>query len=119
MALLTAGFSLLGTFGAKSLLLCVLGGICLESGNAFVMMPAITAANNALPKDLMSHGTALITTMRQVIGAASVVVASSLITVLANSRPYHQALAQTSLWLLLLPLIGIGLGAFLQTKKAA
>lgn len=119
MALLTAGFSLLGTFGAKSLLLCVLGGICLESGNAFVMMPAITAANNALPKDLMSHGTALITTMRQVIGAASVVVASSLITVLANSQPYHQALAQTSLWLLLLPLIGIGLGAFLQTKKAA
>lgn len=117
MYLLILGFLVLGTIGAKSLFFCVLGGIFLESGNAFVMMPAITAANNVLPAKLISHGTALITTLRQVIGAASVVVASSLISIFAAAGSYQAALMQTSLWLLVLPLIGLGMSFFLHEKK--
>jgi MFS family permease len=118
MALIAGGFLLLGTLGAHWLWWSVLGGILLESGNAFTMMPALTAANNALPKDLMSHGTALITTMRQVIGAASVVIASGLIAYFADRLPYDQALLLTSRWLLLFPLLGLLLSFVLKTKKA-
>ncbi|MCI1920889.1 MAG: MFS transporter [Liquorilactobacillus nagelii] len=118
MALIAGGFLLLGTLGAHWLWWSVIGGILLESGNAFTMMPALAAANNALPKDLMSHGTALITTMRQVIGAASVVIASGLIAYFADRLPYAQALLLTSRWLLLFPLLGLLLSFVLKTKKA-
>lgn len=117
MTLIAAGFLLLGTIGTSWLWWSVLGGILLESGNAFTMMPALTAANNALPKELMSHGTALITTMRQLIGATSVVVASSLITCFAASMSYAHALLMTSRWLLLFPALGFLLSLVLKTSK--
>jgi hypothetical protein len=79
----------------------------LEGGNAFIMMPAITAANNALPKNLVSHGTAIITTMRQVIGAGSVVVASILITAINTNSSFVHALLMTSRWFIVVPLIGL------------
>ncbi|MCP0888062.1 MFS transporter [Ligilactobacillus sp. WILCCON 0076] len=117
MSFITLGFLILGTSGTQWLWTSILGGILLESGNAFTMMPALTAANNALPKELMSHGTALITTMRQVIGATSVVVATGLIAYFANHFSYSQALLLTARWLLILPILGFLVSLVLKTKE--
>lgn len=48
----------------------------IEGGNAFVMMPAVTMGANSLPNELISHGTAVITTVRQILGSAGVAVAT-------------------------------------------
>lgn len=108
------GYLLLSIAGTTSWLIGLLAAMLLEGGNAFIMMPAITAANNALTKDLMSHGTALITTMRQVIGAASVVVASILITYFSTTKTIGTALSQTSAWFVLVPIIGLLMTSRLQ-----
>ncbi len=108
------GYLLLSIAGTTSWLISLLAAMLLEGGNAFIMMPAITAANNALTKDLMSHGTALITTMRQVIGAASVVVASILIAYFSTTKTIGTALSQTSAWFVLVPIIGLLMTSRLQ-----
>src|SRR5699024_12742710 len=48
--------------------------------NAFVMMPAVTLGANALPDALVAHGTAVITTFRQLIGSTGVAVMTLLLT---------------------------------------
>ncbi|ANZ61275.1 MFS transporter [Secundilactobacillus paracollinoides] len=53
----------------------------IEGGNAFVMMPAVTLGADALPTHLVSHGTAVITTMRQLLGSTGVAVATLLLTI--------------------------------------
>ena len=77
MAMILAGWLLLFVLpkGIGIVPMMILAAV-IESGNAFVMMPSVTMGNNSLPKALISHGTALITTMRQVMGSAGVVVAS-------------------------------------------
>ncbi len=89
----------------------------LEGGNAFIMMPAVTAANNALPKHLVSHGTAIVTTMRQVIGAGSVVVASILVTTFNQSMTIGQSLSLTSGWFILVPIIGLLMTKYIREHK--
>ncbi|XIF19516.1 MAG: MFS transporter [Acetilactobacillus jinshanensis] len=44
------------------------------------MMPSVTMGADSLPKELISHGTALITTMRQIFGSVAVVVATLILT---------------------------------------
>lgn len=107
MAMMLVGYAILGTLGSDSWIACLIAAMLLEGGNAFIMMPAITAANNALPKNLVSHGTAIITTMRQVIGAGSVVVASILITAINANSSFVHALLMTSRWFIVVPLIGL------------
>ncbi|WP_232683683.1 MFS transporter [Leuconostoc mesenteroides] len=107
MAMMLVGYAILGTLGSDSWIACLIAAMLLEGGNAFIMMPAITAANNALPKNLVSHGTAIITTMRQVIGAGSVVVASILITAINANSSFVHALLMTSSWFIVVPLIGL------------
>lgn len=80
MSMMILGYLVLALLGSKSWLAVIIGAMLLEGGNAFIMMPAITAANNALPEKLVSHGTALITTVRQVMGSISVVIATLLVT---------------------------------------
>lgn len=116
MAMMIAGYVLLMVAGTASWLVGLVAAMLLEGGNAFVMMPAVTAANNALPQTLVSHGTALITTMRQVIGAGSVVVASILITHFNEHVSIGQSLAQTSGWFIAVPIIGLLLTTRLQNK---
>lgn len=77
MSLITVGFTALALLAGH---LPVVGTIvlaaCCEAGNAFVMMPAVTAGANALPKALVPHGTAVTTTARQLFGATGVLVAT-------------------------------------------
>ena len=117
MIMMIVGYGLLALVGIKSWLIGLVAAMLLEGGNAFVMMPAVTAANNVLPKSLVSHGTALITTMRQVIGAGSVVVASLLITYFDTNQTIGSSLMKTSAWFVIVPVLGIILGMQLKNKS--
>lgn len=114
MAMMVVGYAGLALFGTQSWVVGLLAALLLEGGNAFVMMPAVTAANNVLPESLVSHGTALITTMRQVIGAASVVVATLLISHFNTTVTIGQALSRTSAWFILVPVAGVLLATQLK-----
>ena len=114
MAMMVVGYAGLALFGTQSWVIGLLAALLLEGGNAFVMMPAVTAANNVLPESLVSHGTALITTMRQVIGAASVVVATLLISHFNTTVTIGQALSRTSAWFILVPVAGVLLATQLK-----
>ena len=117
MTMMIVGYLLLALFGLRSWLVGLVSAMFLEGGNAFVMMPAITAANNVLPKPLVSHGTALITTMRQVIGAGSVVVATLCLSHYNLTLSFGQALVRTSAWFIVVPVIGLLLATQLQLTK--
>jgi len=117
MAMMMVGYASLALFGTQSWVVGLLAALLLEGGNAFVMMPAVTAANNVLPESLVSHGTALITTMRQVIGAASVVVATLLISHFNTTVTIGQALSRTSAWFILVPVAGVLLATQLKRHE--
>ncbi|MSB66526.1 MFS transporter [Leuconostoc lactis] len=117
MAMMMVGYAGLALFGTQSWVVGLLAALLLEGGNAFVMMTAVTAANNVLPESLVSHGTALITTMRQVIGAASVVVATLLISHFNTTVMIGQALSRTSAWFILVPVAGVLLATQLKRHE--
>ncbi len=81
MAMIVLGWTA-GRFvlDAQQLWAMILVAMVIEGGNAFVMMPAVTLGANSLPNDLVSHGTAVITTIRQVLGSTGVAVATILLT---------------------------------------
>lgn len=64
----------------QRLVVMILCAMVIEGGNAFVMMPATTMGANSLPDQLVSHGTAVITTVRQVLGSTGVAVATMILT---------------------------------------
>lgn len=119
MAMMMVGYAGLALFGTQSWVVGLLAALLLEGGNAFVMMPAVTAANNVLPEALVSHGTALITTMRQVIGAASVVVATLLISHFNTTGTIGHALSLTAAWFILVPVVGVLLATQLKRHESA
>lgn len=73
-----AGTLMLSHLTLLGMILCAM---VIEGGNAFVMMPAVTLGANALPNELVPHGTAVITTVRQVLGSTGVTVATLVLTV--------------------------------------
>nr|WP_125552752.1 MFS transporter [Loigolactobacillus jiayinensis] len=83
MLLICLGWLILTLFAAHmNLVLMMILAALIEGGNAFVMMPAVTLGANALPDSLIAHGTAVITTVRQVLGSTGVAVAT---LILANA----------------------------------
>ncbi|QEA52719.1 MFS transporter [Loigolactobacillus coryniformis] len=83
MFLICLGWLILTLFAAHmNLGLMMILAALIEGGNAFVMMPAVTLGANALPDQLIAHGTAVITTVRQILGSAGVAVAT---LILANA----------------------------------
>ena len=74
----TAGLLVLDRLSFWGMILCAM---VIEGGNAFVMMPAVTLGANALPDKLVPHGTAVITTVRQVLGSAGVTISTLILTV--------------------------------------
>ena len=73
-----AGLIVLNHLSLLGMILCAM---VIEGGNAFVMMPAVTLGANALPDELVPHGTAVITTVRQVLGSAGVTISTLILTV--------------------------------------
>ncbi|NLR33124.1 MFS transporter [Levilactobacillus tujiorum] len=70
----------------QSLLAMILIAALIEGGNAFVMMPAVTLGANSLPDQLISHGTAVITTVRQILGSTGVAVATLILAMVTASH---------------------------------
>ncbi|KRM31023.1 putative multidrug transport protein (putative) [Agrilactobacillus composti DSM 18527 = JCM 14202] len=91
MCLIIVGMGLMALFANAQLLgIAILAAIITESGNAFVMMPAVTWGANALTKDLLADATAVTTTVRQILGSLGVMVATEILTVVTQ---LHQATA--------------------------
>lgn len=87
MSLIVAGWLLATIFVASRSLWLMIGcAMIIEGGNAFVMMPAVTMGANALPDQLVPHGTAVTTTIRQILGATGVAVATLVLTVISQHQ---------------------------------
>ncbi|KRO22128.1 multidrug transport protein [Lactiplantibacillus fabifermentans DSM 21115] len=81
MTMIVVGWLILTLITTKlNLLTMILIAAIIEGGNAFVMMPAVTLGANSLPDALISHGTAVITTVRQILGSAGVAVATLILS---------------------------------------
>lgn len=88
----------------------------IEGGNAFVMMPAVTLGADALPKDRISHGTAVITTMRQLLGSTGVAVATIILSLggATTIKQFHWVF----ITFFILEIIGLLLASRLHEKRA-
>ncbi|KRO03931.1 major facilitator superfamily permease [Levilactobacillus paucivorans] len=87
MSMIVVGWLWLSLVGGRqSLLAMVLTAALIEGGNAFVMMPAVTLGANSLPDNLISHGTAVITTVRQILGSTGVAVATLVLAMVTSSH---------------------------------
>lgn len=114
------GYWMLDRLTLGGMILCAL---VIEGGNAFVMMPAVTLGANALPDDLVPHGTAVITTVRQVLGSTGVAVTTMILTQ-ATARAQQAGLSARGAslhgyHLVFLTMIGIelvGLGLALRLR---
>lgn len=81
MGMIVVGWLVLALIPTKlTLLTMILIAALIEGGNAFVMMPAVTLGANSLPNRLISHGTAVITTVRQILGSAGVAIATLILS---------------------------------------
>lgn len=88
-----AGFIVLNHLSLLGMILCAM---VIEGGNAFVMMPAVTLGANALPDELVPHGTAVITTVRQVLGSAGVTISTLILTVATTNALQRGSSAQVA-----------------------
>ncbi len=88
-----AGLIVLNHLSLLGMILCAM---VIEGGNAFVMMPAVTLGANALPDELVPHGTAVITTVRQVLGSAGVTISTLILTVATTNALQRESSAQVA-----------------------
>ncbi|MCC4383618.1 MFS transporter [Limosilactobacillus reuteri] len=88
-----AGLIVLNHLSLLGMILCAM---VIEGGNAFVMMPAVTLGANALPDELVPHGTAVITTVRQVLGSAGVTISTLILTVVTTNALQRGSSAQVA-----------------------
>lgn len=127
MSMIVVGWLILALINSElNLLTMILLAALIEGGNAFVMMPAVTLGANSLPDELISHGTAVITTVRQILGSAGVAVATLVLsnvtfaqkqagvsTLRANLQGYH-----TVFWMMLgIELVGLVLALLLRDGR--
>ncbi|MBA1434555.1 DHA2 family efflux MFS transporter permease subunit [Bombilactobacillus bombi] len=81
MSMIALGWCLLAILNQQlNLIILILIAALIEGGNAFVMMPAVTMGANSLPKEYIADGTAVITTIRQILGSVGVSVATLLLS---------------------------------------
>ena len=87
MSMITLGWGILFVFfSGVHLIGMIVLAMLIEGGNAFVMMPAVTLGANSLPDKLIAHGTAVITTVRQILGSLGVACATIILTVVTNNH---------------------------------
>jgi MFS family permease len=99
----------------------------IEGGNAFVMMPAVTMGANALPTQLVPHGTAVTTTIRQILGSTGVAVATLVLTTVTQHQNVSGVAANvaqisgfrvTFILMLAIELVGLVLALALRDTQA-
>lgn len=95
MSMIVIGWFLLFILNQKlGLVPMILIAMLIEGGNAFVMMPATTLGGNSLSEELIPHGTAIITTVRQLLGSLGVSLAT---LILVTSNQNHGLASNTGL----------------------
>ena len=128
MILIVLGFGYLTIFARHlNVFSLILASIVTEGGNAFVMMPAVTLGANSLPDKLISHGTAVTTTARQILGSAGVAAATIILTRVTDAHKAAQGLHQatltgyqmTFLTFLIIGILGLALTFTLPRGKQA
>ncbi|KIS02767.1 MFS transporter [Paucilactobacillus wasatchensis] len=72
--------------GHLNLLVMILCAMIIEGGNAFVMMPAVTMGANSLPSKLVPDGTAVTTTIRQILGSTGVAAATLILGIVMTRQ---------------------------------
>lgn len=93
LMMMLVGFGLLALpLAQHSLVKALVAAMIIEGGNAFAMMPAVTFGANAIPKDLITHGTAVTTTVRQMLGSLGVMAATTIL-MLASQHSDHVAMS--------------------------
>ncbi|MFD1392633.1 MFS transporter [Lacticaseibacillus jixianensis] len=121
MSLIIIGFVMLGLLvGHMPLIIAIIGAMLTEAGNAFVMMPAVTAGANALPRNLISDGTAVTTTVRQLLGSTGVAVATMILsTVQAATGSEPAGFTATFFAFAGVAVVGLLLGLTMPGKQSA
>lgn len=95
MSMIVVGWFLLFVIHSKlTIWPMILIAVLIEGGNAFVMMPATTLGGNSLSEKLIPHGTAIITTVRQLLGSLGVSVAT---LILVTTNQNHRLPADSGL----------------------
>ncbi|WP_367342300.1 MFS transporter [Limosilactobacillus sp.] len=106
----------------------IFSAMIIEGGNAFVMMPAVTLGANSLPDELVPHGTAVITTVRQVFGSLGVAIATIVLTTATASGLQHgmQSVAAAIhgyhlvfIMMVVIEVIGLALALMIRNEKKA
>lgn len=96
--------------------------ILLRIGLAFITMPLNTAALNALPKELASHGSAINNTIRQLAGAIGTAVIMTIYTIqllnvsLEYTTGYINAASNTYFYMFVISLIAFIITWFTPKK---
>lgn len=127
MVMILAGWLTLTVSGSHlGLLAMMVVAAIIEGGNAFVMMPAVTMGANSLPKDLISDGTAVLTTFRQILGSTGVLVATLILSNVMNSnlkQGMSHIVAQIGgyhavfLTFFIIELVGLGMALMLKNTR--
>lgn len=118
MTMILVGWGILALIPAKFSLWAMMPiAMLIEGGNAFVMMPAVTLGADALPKDKISHGTAVITTMRQLLGSTGVAVATLLLSIGGVATATLGNFHIVFITFFVLEIIGLVLALSLKEKK--
>lgn len=122
-ALITISMALVLNLTAETTILyIILRTVVLRVGLAFITMPLNTAALNALPKELASHGSAVNNTVRQLAGAIGTAVIITIYsmqmkTAAGHVSPASDAAGDTYFYMLLVGVVSFIL-AWLTPKKA-
>ena len=101
----------------------VLRTIVLRIGLAFITMPLNTAALNAIPRELASHGSAVNNTIRQLAGAVGTAVIVTIYSMqitkvsLATTEGFAKAAGQTYMWMLVVAVLAIVMAFFTPRNK--
>lgn len=94
--------------------------IILRIGLAFITMPLNTAALNALPRELASHGSAVNNTVRQLAGAIGTAVIVTLYAMqLTIGASFVEAASATYVYMLIVAIMGLIVVLFVPTMKKA
>ncbi|WP_057745275.1 MFS transporter [Liquorilactobacillus capillatus] len=118
MAMLVCGWGALVVFaGNLTLVSMIIFAMLIEGGNAFVMMPATTLGANSLAESQISHGTAIITTVRQLLGALGVTVATLILAAGSGSISSVNGYRNAFIFFCLLEIIGFILACAIRQTK--
>ena len=118
-------FMVMDLTGATTITYLIVRTIILRVGLAFISMPLNTAALNALPRELASHGSAVNNTVRQLAGAIGTAVIVTLYTSSLVMDPsdvllsYAQAANETYMYMFVVAIIAFIFVLFMPTKKKA